>query len=196
MKHRSGWLLVVSLASAAACGGKAGSEGNSPVPSDDDPRPVKVALPSFPTPNERPDPLPLPDVSAPPEPVPDPPPMADYGTAKGLVLAILATYCGDCHGRSDPTQPRGELEFTDDIDYMVEIGLIVPLRSDQSPVFTMMRDGSMPPPGTEPRPPPGDITVIGQFIDNPRFWPVYQDATPDAGSDEPPGAVDAGLDGG
>jgi hypothetical protein len=112
-----------------------------------------------------------------------------------LFLAILAQNCGICHGRSDPNAPLVPLEFTDDIPRMLELGLIVPLRSDLSPIFQMMSDGSMPPPGVEPRPFASDVEVISQYIDNPRFWPDFVAPDVDAGSAVPTeeGSADAGL---
>ena len=40
-----------------------------------------------------------------------------------------------------------------------------------------MRDGSMPPVGSNgPRPSDRDIGVVAEFIDNPVFWPEYRPA--------------------
>jgi mono/diheme cytochrome c family protein len=119
----------------------------------------------------------------------------EWAYARDQVKEILARHCGSCHGRSDVDGPPGELEFIDDFDRMVELGIIVPLRSDRSPLIEVMLDGSMPPPGVAPRPLRGNIDAIAQFIDNPRFWPVI---TPGENADAGPAPfpVDAGTDGG
>jgi hypothetical protein len=52
-----------------------------------------------------------------------------------------ARSCGACHGSDSPPGP---VQFTDDIDLMVEPGVILPLRSDLSPLIRVIIDGNMP----------------------------------------------------
>jgi hypothetical protein len=116
--------------------------------------------------------------------------------ASGLFLTILAVNCGICHQRPDANAPPGPLDFSDDIARMLELGLIVPLRSDLSPIYQVMRDGSMPPPGVEPRPIAADIEIIRLYIDTRPFWP---DAVPPLDGDADAGAAlpgDLEADGG
>lgn len=95
------------------------------------------------------------------------------------------TNCGQCHGPLAPATNSGGINFIDDLDQLVEAGLIVPLSSASSRIVIAMQDGSMPPPGTYPYPVTGaDLDTVIQYIDNPRFWP---DVAPSAG-------VDAGVE--
>jgi hypothetical protein len=116
--------------------------------------------------------------------------------ARFLIMDILAHDCSNCHARTDANAPPGALQFGNDPYAIAELGLIVPLRSDLSPLIQVMRDGSMPPPCVQPRPPEGDMLVLSQFIDNPRFWPDTE--APPAGVDAGVVALpaDAGIDGG
>jgi len=65
---------------------------------------------------------------------------------------------------------QGGLAGIDDMDEMVDQGFVVPLNAAESPLVQLMRDGSMPPPGVEPRPTDEDIDILVQYIDNPLFW--------------------------
>jgi len=115
----------------------------------------------------------------------------------GLVLNILDANCGSCHGRVDPpASPPGRLEFTYDIDRMLELGLIVPLSSETSPLVLVMLNGSMPPPALGLPISGPDIEGVRSFIDNPRFWPGFGLTEPESSSDSPSAAIDAGTDGG
>jgi hypothetical protein len=110
---------------------------------------------------------------------------------------MLDGLCGSCHGAEAIREGnvQGGFDSVNDFDRMVTQGLIVPLSSADSPLFQVMRDGSMPPPGIEPRATSRDTELLGQFIDNPLFWdvPVSPSAV-DAGPPNIP--ADAGADGG
>jgi mono/diheme cytochrome c family protein len=111
---------------------------------------------------------------------------------------VLAANCGYCHGPAlTPQQAAAGLNYINDIDRLVEVGLIVPLNSGASRVFQVMLDGSMPPAASGYSMTDADIAIIANYIDNPRFWP-YVPLPPilavDAGVAAP--GVDAGADGG
>jgi hypothetical protein len=196
-------LALLAALLASACGGKTGDAPRAPAeptsPDDIDP-PLPTTTPSVTPPRST--------NGAPPDEAPPPlgaetlvPEDIDE-TVNELILVILAPACGACHGGATSHVPPGDLEFTDDIDRMVELGIIIPLDSGGSPLIQVLRNGSMPPPGVQPRLAAGEVEVLTQFIDNPRFWPTFTgpaffDAgtsnTTDAGGAN---AADAGTDGG
>jgi len=93
--------------------------------------------------------------------------------AYDIVLGILYEHCGACHGRPSDAEANavpGPLEFTDDIDRMVALGIIEPLNGAFSPLVQVMVDGSMPPLECGPGPVENDVTLIRQWIDNPNYW--------------------------
>ncbi len=107
----------------------------------------------------------------------------------------LERFCGSCHGAQAIREGnvQGGFDSVTDIDRMVTLGLVVPLSSADSPLIQVMRNGSMPPPGVEPRVTDRDIQIVAQFIDNPLFWELPAPAE-DAGLPNVP--ADAGADGG
>jgi len=116
--------------------------------------------------------------------------------AVDAVRAVLQANCGSCHGPTAPLAESGGIRFIDDVDRLVEAGLLIPLNSAESPIVRVTVLGSMPPPGSGlPLMTEADIDTLISFIDNPRYWPgVAPAVTADAGTALPPS--DAGLDGG
>jgi hypothetical protein len=105
-----------------------------------------------------------------------------YQAALAAFLGVLAEHCGACHGRrsgTDSSAERGPLEFTDDLERMVDLGVIVPHNAAASEVVNTMLDGSMPPPDVAPRPSETEIEAVRLFIDWPLNWqnlpPMYAD---------------------
>jgi mono/diheme cytochrome c family protein len=98
--------------------------------------------------------------------------------ARAAAENVLRANCGGCHGpQLTPAAARAGMNFIDDIDELVNQGKIVPLDSAGSPVVSRMKEGSMPPLGTNgPRPSERDIALVEQFVDNPLFWPEYRPA--------------------
>jgi hypothetical protein len=98
--------------------------------------------------------------------------------ARAAAENVLRANCGGCHGpQLTPAAARAGMNFIDDIDELVNQGKIVPLDSEGSPVVSRMKEGSMPPLGTNgPRPSERDIELVEQFVDNPLFWPEYRPA--------------------
>jgi mono/diheme cytochrome c family protein len=98
--------------------------------------------------------------------------------ARAAAENVLRVNCGQCHGpQLTPAAARAGMNFIDDIDELVNQGKIVPLDSERSPVVRRMKEGSMPPLGTNgPRPNERDISLVEQFVDNPLFWPEYRPA--------------------
>jgi hypothetical protein len=118
--------------------------------------------------------------------------------AKSEVANVLAATCGYCHGpQLTPGQASAGINYIDDIDRLVAVGLIVPLNSAGSPLIQVMLDGSMPPPGSGyPVMTVADIDIIVYYIDNPRFWPVFPPPVVEVDAGVPSPAVDGGADGG
>jgi mono/diheme cytochrome c family protein len=101
--------------------------------------------------------------------------------AKAAAENILASNCGQCHGPAlTEAQARAGMNYINDIDRLVQTGKIVPLNSASSRIVQRMVRGEMPPVSAGlPRVTEADITVVSDYIDNPRFWPLY---TPEARS--------------
>jgi len=89
-----------------------------------------------------------------------------------VTLEVLETHCGACHGAEARATDnvQGDLGYLDDLDRVVERGLIVALESGRSRVVQVMLDGSMPPRGVEPRPSAAEIAAVRAFIDRPAFY--------------------------
>lgn len=155
--------LLCIFALSASCAGK--SEGG-----EDDLAPPQPS--SAPDDDEAPD-----DVAgerAPEAGEPGPEDAVEEGLAEDRVLVALDKYCGACHERpsdADTNAEPGPLEFTDDIDRMVALGVIIPFNGAFSLPVQVMVDGSMPPPDFAPRPTESEIDMIRAFIDDPRLWP-------------------------
>lgn len=98
--------------------------------------------------------------------------------ARAAAENVLRVNCGQCHGpQLTQAAARAGMNFIDDIDELVNQGKIIPLDSAGSPVVRRMKEGSMPPLGTQgPRPSERDISLVEQFVDNPQFWPEYRPA--------------------
>lgn len=105
---------------------------------------------------------------------------------------VLETFCGSCHSPSAIGDGNGGFADMTDIDSLVRLGWLVPLRSSESLLVDVMLDGSMPPPGIEPRPTRADIMTVIHLIDNPLYWPD----PPPSLAPEPEVAADAGSDAG
>lgn len=58
-------------------------------------------------------------------------------------IAWLQTNCKSCHG--DPSSAHGRLSSVDNVDKLISDGWIVPLRSQDSPLFQICQSGAMPP---------------------------------------------------
>jgi hypothetical protein len=91
---------------------------------------------------------------------------------------LLRQSCGECHGAesADAGLPAGGVGNIDDIASLIERELITPCGSapiayrgvSVSRIVNVMRDGSMPPPGSDaPRPSSEDIESLAAFIDRP-----------------------------
>ena len=188
--------LVVGLTlmiSALGCGGKAAEDANPAQPSYSAPRDTPPSPPRATTP-QRPQVAPVAPREAPPSPprpLPEPP-WVDL--ARAAAQNVLAANCGQCHGSSlTREQAQNGINFIDDIDALVQFGLVLPLNSTASRIIVVMRNGSMPPsvsglpPVTE-----ADIETVAVYIDNPRYWPELPPSVVDAGTEAP--LVDAGPD--
>lgn len=189
LRSSAGALLVGVL----SCGGRAADElleppPAAPPPYSSTPSPARPARPL-------PAPTPPPSV-APPGVAPPGPTQPSVGLAEAVVENILADHCGACHGPPlTPQQAFGDIWFISDVEELTERGYIVPLRSAESRIVQVMRDGTMPPSasGLE-RVSSAEIDMVARFIDDPRLWPVAQPRPAlDAG---PPLPADAGADGG
>jgi mono/diheme cytochrome c family protein len=186
--------LVLALSCSLGCGGKA---------ADEQPNAPPALPPPYSTPAPPDPPRPAPTPGATPgqgamSPTRPPVGNSEEDLANAQVRNILVAYCGACHGPPlTRDEALGGIWFIDDLEELVERGYIVPLRSADSRIIQVMRDGSMPPGAsgleavTE-----SDIQVVARFIDRPAFWPGATPPAPaiDAGAAPPP--ADAGPDGG
>jgi mono/diheme cytochrome c family protein len=98
--------------------------------------------------------------------------------ARAAAENVLRANCGQCHGpQLSQAAARAGMNYINDIDQLVNEGKIVPLASNDSPVVVRMREGSMPPLGTDgPRPSTQEIEAVADFVDNALFWPEYRPA--------------------
>lgn len=192
--------MLAVMCSALACGGKAEDDGKPAEPSYGAP-PANPTSPPLASPS-RPS-RPSPPVNAAPPQQPPPPPPSPFREAPQVDLAqaaaenVLAANCGQCHGpQLTPAQAQDGINYIDDTDKLVEVGLILPLDSTRSRIIEMMRDGSMPPVDSGlPRVTDADVELVASYIDNPRYWPGPVEANSvDAGIGSP--SSDAGRDGG
>ena len=158
---------------SASCGGRSEDAGDGPLPPertvapppDEEEEAPAVAEPTTAEPSTA-EPSTADDYEEPPIPYEEPSAIVERA------LVVLDKYCGACHGRpSDANAEPGPLEFTDDVDRMVALGIIVPFDGGASPLVQVMADGSMPPRGVVPRPTESEITAIDEFIENPLLWP-------------------------
>jgi serine/threonine-protein kinase len=88
---------------------------------------------------------------------------ADFSTPLGQqVVGILENNCGACHSNGVKS---GDMDYILDLGSLIENGKIVPGSKDNSPLFTRMQLGSMPPAFIQDqRPSRGDVDLVGQFI--------------------------------
>lgn len=117
--------------------------------------------------------------------------------ARAAAENVLLSECGQCHGpQLTREQAQAGINYINDIDKLVETGLILPLDSALSRIILKMRDGTQPPPESGlPQAPESDIQIVESYIDNPRFWPILVPGPiADAGAETP--IADAGADGG
>jgi mono/diheme cytochrome c family protein len=172
--------------SALGCGGKAEDDARPAQPSFSAPRATPGSPPVASAP-QRPQSAAMTQPTPPPAPPRTPPPtVPGDDLARAATENVLQANCGQCHGPAlTRSQAQAGINFINDIDQLVEAGLIAPLSSATSRIVVVMRDGSMPPPAT--RLPPvteADIELVASFIDNPHFWP----------DSPPPAIVDAGIE--
>lgn len=112
-----------------------------------------------------------------------PPAASELELARAAAENILRANCGQCHGPAlTPATARAGMNYIEDIDALVQAEKIIPLDAAGSLVVRRMRDGSMPPLGSNgPRPSARDIDAVAELIENPSFWPEYRPAASCAG---------------
>jgi hypothetical protein len=170
MQHSRAPVWVSWALAMAACGGQVEER----VPSEGPPRaeppeslepaaspPPEGATPATAVRDEPPGPVEVGDV------------IDDSGPLKPIT-STLTEQCGACHGAEAIANRTvlGGFSCVEDVDCMVELGLLVPLDSRRSSLIVRMRDGSMPPPGQQPRPTREDIERLERLMDNPAYWEV------------------------
>jgi mono/diheme cytochrome c family protein len=188
------------LACTLGCGGKVNDTDTAPEPSLAAPRGPRFAPPLGSTGRPTPAPPMMGRAPAPPSEVPSAPVVPPQGTgvatAKDAAENVLAADCGLCHGPGADAAGSGGILFINDLDALVEAGLIVPLNSAGSRIVQVMLDGSMPPASAGYQATNADIATLASYIDNPRFWPDLAPPTvADAGVGSPPTppVLDAGA---
>jgi mono/diheme cytochrome c family protein len=87
-----------------------------------------------------------------------------FTTEKGKqVRAIIETNCGNCHSNG---ANFGGMNYILDVPELIKVGKIIPGDAAASQLFVRMQQQSMPPAFIrDQRPTPGQIDVVGQFID-------------------------------
>ena len=178
------WPLTACAALAlAACGGPDDDADAQAAPTEieretcaDNPL-LAECQPPRPTPDDTPTTTPGTPRPTPGTPRPDQP-AGELELARAAAENVLRANCGQCHGPAlTPATARAGMNYIEDIDALVEAGKLTPLDSGASLVVRRMRDGSMPPVGSNgPRPSARDIDTVAAFIDNPSFWPEYRPA--------------------
>jgi hypothetical protein len=108
--------------------------------------------------------LPPVETTPPREPTPAPTTEAEtYDPVEAQVLEILRVNCSNCHVA---TSAFGNLGAVDDIDALIDEGMIVPGHKEDSPLFVRMDNQTMPPAFERvQRPTAGQIELVGLFID-------------------------------
>jgi hypothetical protein len=146
------------LAALSGCGSdpitlgeliEAANDGDDGSPRGDDPPPVETNEPPTEIPPQQTQPAPETEASSPIE---------------QEVLAILRVNCGNCH---IGTEASGSFGVVDDVDQMIESGMIIPGDKEDSPLYARMVDQTMPPAfEQQQRPTQGQIQLVGIFIDD------------------------------
>lgn len=100
---------------------------------------------------------------------------------RGAAQNILAANCGQCHGPAlNESEALAGMNYIDDMDRLARTGKVVPLSATRSRIVQRMLRGEMPPANSGlPRITRADITMVSDFIDNPRFWPAAAPAIRD-----------------
>lgn len=103
---------------------------------------------------------PTPPLEEPQAPAPEAEPTpAPIGDLESEALRILDTYCADCHGPNGfPVLPL------DDVQALVDVGLLIPGSPADSPIFARIESGTMPPLAITPRPTPAEVQTLSEFI--------------------------------
>lgn len=152
----------IAVALAAACGGRAFSPGESeaaPPIADEPPAADEIEEDQ------------LRDADQPPD-ADESPENTEPELAIDRVKASLEEFCGECHGAAARASGRvmGNIDYISDLERLVDEGWLVPLGADESPLIQSMRNGTMPPRGTSPRPTPADIQEIVDYVDFTGYW--------------------------
>jgi len=126
-----------------------------------------------------------PALHADPLPVPEPVPPKTYaehladvpgGASEQETLeALLDDYCGDCHGSDyDGFSERVGMNYVDDIDRLIEAGMIIPGDPADSKLVLRMVRGEMPPVGAELPPAPQElIERLSDFVQSLPPAPIH-----------------------
>jgi hypothetical protein len=91
-------------------------------------------------------------------------------TERMAIESWLSRDCGSCHSNAaaDMGATAAGLDSLDDIEQLLEAGLIVPCNAQSSVLLQRLLDDSMPPPGSSaPRPTSAEIRALRSFIQRP-----------------------------
>lgn len=86
--------------------------------------------------------------------------------------AILSQFCGECHGSQLSVEAASaSINYMDDLEELLDLGLLIAGDAEASLVIQLMRSGSMPPlkSGGE-RPSEDDVDFIVEFLNTPVFF--------------------------
>ncbi len=98
--------------------------------------------------------------AAEPEPEPEPDPNVSPELIAEQVINILAQYCSDCH---EAPNSNGGIDYITDLQQLVENGVVIPGKPDESRILNRLEAETMPPVGN-PSPSEEEVSVIREWI--------------------------------
>ena len=86
-------------------------------------------------------------------------------------LDVLKRNCANCH---NPILNEAGFDFVTDLDKLLLSGMIIEGQASDSPLFSRMTDGTMPPANELNQPSDEDISAVGKWIDSCPVNPVAE----------------------
>src|SRR4051794_1576181 len=72
--------------------------------------------------------------------------------------AVFAAHCHRCHGKDGAVE--GAMNYVLDLDKLVARKKVTPADPERSRLYRRMADGTMPPPGEQPRPSAAELAAV------------------------------------
>src|SRR4051794_14584537 len=83
-------------------------------------------------------------------------------TPASQARAVFQTYCHRCHGKDGAVE--GAMNYVLDLDKLVARKKVTPGDPEKSRLLRRMADGTMPPPGEQPRPSAAELAAVRGWI--------------------------------